>query len=47
MTAWTIRTSKSGVTKAILWVATLVPFWMGVVVKNYIFTMLLGRRGVL
>jgi mannopine transport system permease protein len=45
--AWTIRTSKNGVKKAILWVATLVPFWMGVVVKNYIFTMLLGRRGVL
>jgi ABC-type spermidine/putrescine transport system permease subunit I len=45
--AWTLRTTTSRWMRLTLWVAVLVPFWMGVVVKNYAFTIVLGRRGIL
>ncbi|MQA05905.1 MAG: ABC transporter permease subunit [Streptosporangiales bacterium] len=47
MVAWTMLTAKSGLVRGMLWVATLTPMWMGVVVKNYAFTLLLGREGAL
>jgi putative spermidine/putrescine transport system permease protein len=33
--------------KVVLWLAILLPTWMGVVVKNYAFVIILGREGVL
>jgi ABC-type spermidine/putrescine transport system permease subunit I len=44
--AWTLATTKSSVARAILWAAVMAPLWMGTVVKNYIFVILLGRSGV-
>jgi ABC-type spermidine/putrescine transport system permease subunit I len=44
--AWTLRTTTSRWTRVFLWLAVLVPFWMGVVIKNYAFTIVLGRRGI-
>lgn len=45
--AWVIRTTPHRGVRVFCWAAVLVPFWMSVVVKNYAFTLLLGRRGVL
>ncbi len=42
--AWYIRTARSATVKAVLWLAVLVPFWMGTVVKNYSIVLLLVRR---
>ncbi len=44
--AWTIRVQTSPLSRAVLWAITLMPFWMGVVVKNYAFTIILQRRGI-
>jgi putative spermidine/putrescine transport system permease protein len=44
--AWTIRVERSRFRSSILWMITLMPFWMGVVVKNYAFTIILQRRGI-
>jgi ABC-type spermidine/putrescine transport system permease subunit I len=44
--AWTLRRTKSRAVTAIVWAAVLLPFWMGVVVKNYAFVLLLGREGL-
>lgn len=43
--AWTLRTTRQGWVKALVWAAVLLPFWMGVVVKNYAFALLLAREG--
>ncbi|MEY9212567.1 ABC transporter permease [Thermobifida halotolerans] len=43
--AWTLRTTRRGWVKALVWAAVLLPFWMGVVVKNYAFALLLAREG--
>jgi ABC-type spermidine/putrescine transport system permease subunit I len=43
--AWYLRTQRSRLLQALLWLAVLVPFWMGIVVKNYIFAVLLDRLG--
>src|SRR5579885_1043866 len=45
--AWKIRTARSRLASGLLIAAVLVPFWMGVIVKNYIFTILLDRLGPL
>jgi ABC-type spermidine/putrescine transport system permease subunit I len=44
--AWNIRMQTSSLHRAILWAITLMPFWMGVVVKNYAFTIILQRKGI-
>lgn len=45
--AWYIRTARSSAVKALLWLAVLVPFWMGTVVKNYSIVLLLSAEGPL
>lgn len=45
--AWYIRTTRSATVKAVLWLAVLVPFWMGTVVKNYSIVLLLSAEGPL
>lgn len=45
--AWRLRVTRSGLTRALIWIAILTPLWMGVIVKNYAFTILLGRGGPL
>ncbi len=45
--AWAMLTSRSVLVRATLWVAILMPMWMGVVVKNYAFVLILGREGIL
>jgi mannopine transport system permease protein len=44
--AWNIRVQLSPLRRAVLWAITLMPFWMGVVVKNYAFTIMLQRKGI-
>lgn len=44
--AWALRRTKSRAVTAVVWAAVLLPFWMGVVVKNYAFVLLLGREGL-
>lgn len=43
--AWTLRITKRKWLKILLWAAIIVPMWMSVVVKNYAWTMILGRQG--
>jgi mannopine transport system permease protein len=45
--AWYLRTARSSTVKVILWLAVLVPFWMGTVVKNYSIVLLLSAEGPL
>ena len=45
--AWFIHASTRRTVKVVLWLAILLPTWMGVVVKNYAFVIILGRQGVL
>jgi putative spermidine/putrescine transport system permease protein len=45
--AWRLRMTRSGLTRALIWIAILTPLWMGVIVKNYAFIILLGRGGPL
>ncbi|HEX3825385.1 MAG TPA: ABC transporter permease [Mycobacteriales bacterium] len=45
--AWHVHASTSRTVKVVLWLAILLPTWMGVVVKNYAFVIILGRQGVL
>jgi mannopine transport system permease protein len=45
--AWYIRTTRSNALKVALWLAVLVPFWMGTVVKNYSIVVLLSAEGPL
>lgn len=44
--AWRLRTTHSRTVQIVLWGATLVPLWMGVVVKNYAFTIALSTKGI-
>jgi ABC-type spermidine/putrescine transport system permease subunit I len=44
--AWEVRTTRSRWKRAALWSATLFPLWTSVVVRNYAFTILLQRKGV-
>jgi ABC-type spermidine/putrescine transport system permease subunit I len=45
--AWYVRTARSNAVKVMLWLAVLVPFWMGTVVKNYAIVILLSSEGPL
>ncbi|MDQ2654253.1 MAG: ABC transporter permease [Chloroflexota bacterium] len=45
--AWELRTTASRWKRAALWLATLFPLWTSVVVRNYAFTILLQRKGIL
>ena len=45
--AWELRTTTSTWKRAALWLATLFPLWTSVVVRNYAFTILLQRKGIL
>jgi ABC-type spermidine/putrescine transport system permease subunit I len=44
--AWHIHTARRPLVRAVLWLAVLAPFWMGTVIKNYSFLMILSRDGV-
>ncbi len=44
--AWELRSSPSKWKRAALWSATIFPLWTSIVVRNYAFTILLQRRGV-
>lgn len=43
--AWALVTIQSRVWRLIVWVSVLSPFWMSVVVKNYVFVLLLRQGG--
>jgi mannopine transport system permease protein len=45
--AWYIRVTRRRPVKIALWLAVLVPFWMGTVVKNYSIVLLLSAEGPL
>lgn len=45
--AWELRTTTSKWKRGALWLATLFPLWTSVVVRNYAFTILLQRKGIL
>jgi mannopine transport system permease protein len=45
--AWYLVTSRSLVLRAFVWMAVLAPLWMGVIIKNYVFTILLQDGGLL
>lgn len=45
--AWHLRMTRSRLVQALIWLSILTPLWMGVIVKNYAFTILLGRGGPL
>jgi putative spermidine/putrescine transport system permease protein len=47
MIAWYLRTAKRAWVRGLLWLAILVPFWMGTVVKNYAIVVLLSANGPL
>lgn len=44
--AWTVRTTRSRTMRLLVLIATLVPFWMGSVVKLYAFTVILQTNGI-
>nr|WP_240940687.1 ABC transporter permease [Planosporangium flavigriseum] len=44
--AWTLRLARRRLVTALVWAVVLLPFWMGVVVKNYAFALLLARDGL-
>jgi mannopine transport system permease protein len=43
--AWYLRTLRSRAIRALIWAAVLIPFWMGIVIKNYSLIIIFGRRG--
>lgn len=45
--AWYLRTVRSGAAKGVLWLAILMPFWMGTVAKNYAIVLLIANNGAL
>jgi ABC-type spermidine/putrescine transport system permease subunit I len=45
--AWAIRTCRSPYLRALLWATILLPFWMGVVVKTYAWSLLLSNNGLI
>jgi len=46
MIAWKLRTSRSTLMRLLLWSALILPLWQSVVIRNYAFTILLERTGV-
>jgi ABC-type spermidine/putrescine transport system permease subunit I len=47
MVAWEMRISRSWLKKGLLWASVLLPLWMGTMIRNYAFTILLQRRGII
>jgi ABC-type spermidine/putrescine transport system permease subunit I len=45
--AWELRTTRSQLKSIILWVAILLPLWMSTIIRNYAFTILLQRKGII
>jgi ABC-type spermidine/putrescine transport system permease subunit I len=45
--AWTLRSTHSRLLRSLLWVGTIFPLWMSVVVLTYVFTILLQRHGII
>jgi putative spermidine/putrescine transport system permease protein len=45
--AWELRSTRSRFVRLVLWGATLLPLWTSGVVRNYAFTIILQRRGIL
>jgi putative spermidine/putrescine transport system permease protein len=45
--AWSLRTSQSRLLKSLIWFGLLMPMAMSSVVQNYVWIVILGRRGVL
>jgi putative spermidine/putrescine transport system permease protein len=45
--AWYIRSTRSQTARVILWLALLMPFWMGTVTKNYSIVLLVAQNGAL
>jgi mannopine transport system permease protein len=45
--AWPLVVSRSRLLKGLIWLAVLLPFMMGTVVKNYAWLILLQRRGLI
>jgi ABC-type spermidine/putrescine transport system permease subunit I len=44
--AWTLVTTRLRALRTLLWLGTLFPLWMSVIVFTYIFTILLQRHGI-
>lgn len=44
--AWELCMTKASWKRVLLWAAVLCPLWMGVVIKNYAFTIILQRHGI-
>jgi putative spermidine/putrescine transport system permease protein len=44
--AWELCMTSARWKRVLLWAAVLCPLWMGVVVKNYAFTIILQRHGI-
>jgi len=47
LVAWELRATRSRFVRLMLWGATLFPLWTSGVVRNYAFTIILQRRGIL
>jgi len=47
MVAWEIRISRSRLKLGLLWASVLLPLWMSTIIRNYAFTILLQRRGII
>jgi putative spermidine/putrescine transport system permease protein len=45
--AWYLVSARSTAVKAVIWLAVLMPFWMGTVVKNYAIVLLVSREGLI
>jgi putative spermidine/putrescine transport system permease protein len=47
MLAWYLRSVTSRAGRVLLWLSVLSPFWLGTIMKNYAFLLLLGQNGLL
>src|SRR5262249_27104490 len=47
LVAWELYTTRSRLVRLLLWSAALLPLWTSGVVRNYAFTIILQRRGLL
>lgn len=45
--AWILATPQRAWVKALVWASILLPFWMGVIVKTYAWSVLLAKNGVI
>jgi len=45
--AWEIRITRNRLKQAVLWSAILLPLWMGTIIRNYAFTIMLQRKGII